>query len=182
MQRYGLKWLLMGWLATAGVLGAGAACALDATQIRYQTNDAFLQQAFGTQRPQWKMLHLNAALKKQVAEILGHPYPGMRIRYWYQQERSAWIIDEVGKDLPITIGVVVDAAGIRQLSILVYREERGGVVHEDFFTRQFHRLQLTADDRLSRKIDGVTGATLSVHAVERTARLALVLHRLVMAP
>jgi len=35
---------------------------------------------------------------------------------------------------------------------------------------------LSADGRLSHNIDGITGATLSVGAVKRIARVALVLH------
>ena len=150
-------------------------------QIQYQTNEQFIQQAFGGAKAHWKILWLRGDLKKQVAKVLGHAYVGMRVRYWIMGGRTAWIIDEIGKDLPITVGVVVENNAIQQLSILVYREERGGEVHEDSFTNQFHQVHLLNGDKLSRKIDGITGATLSVHAVERVAKLTLFLNQEVMS-
>ena len=49
-----------------------------------------------------------------------------------------------------------------------------------FFTRQFVGLTLQASNsQLSETIDGVTGATLSVKAVKKSARFALLLHQLV---
>lgn len=150
-------------------------------QIQYQTNEDFIQQAFGGETPQWKMLILDAATKQKAADILLHPYSGMRVRYWISQQRTAWIFDEIGKEMPITMGVVVGAGGVEQVKILVYREERGGEVHQDFFTRQFQGVTLTPEDSLSKPIDGITGATLSVNAVSRVTNLALVLHRQVLA-
>lgn len=154
--------------------------AMGVPQIQYMTNEEFLRQAFGSQQPQWKMVRLAGPLKKRVEEVLTHPYEGVRIRYWVAGQRTAWIIDEIGKDLPITIGVVVDSDAIVDVRILVYREERGGEVHNEFFTRQFHQVTLNEAGGLSREIDGITGATLSVASVSRVARLALVMHRTVM--
>lgn len=155
--------------------------AMGIPQIQYLTQEQFVQQTFGSSQPQWKMLILDATLKQKAAEILQHPYTGMRVRYWIAGQRTAWIIDEIGKEMPITIGVAVDGDSIQQVKILVYREERGGEVHQDFFTRQFESVTLTGDERLSRSIDGITGATLSVQAVSRVANLVLVMHRHVLA-
>lgn len=152
------------------------AMALGIPQIQHLSKDEFLASAFSGVEPGWKMLRLNRELKQQVQAILTHRYPASRIRYWHKDQRTAWIIDEIGKEQPITIGVVVEQDRIVQLKILVYREERGGEVHEDFFTRQFVNAQ-RQDDGLSRQIDGITGATLSVDAVTRVATLALMLHQ-----
>jgi hypothetical protein len=146
-------------------------------QIRYLDNDTFLQQGFAGEAFRGGLLMLDAPLRQRIENILQRPWLGMRLRYWQSASRSAWIIDEVGKDLPITIGVVVGANGIEQVRILVYREPRGGEVHEAFFTRQFERLTLIDNDRLSADIDNITGATLSVDAVSRVAALALALHQ-----
>lgn len=174
-----LLWLIL--VAGLDIALPARATLQDVPQIQYQTNEQFLQTAFNGAKARWKILWLRGDLKSQVAKVLGHPYLGLRVRYWLMGNRTAWIIDEVGKDLPITVGVVVEGDAIRQLSILVYREERGGEVHEDSFTRQFMDVRLRDDDRLSRNIDGITGATLSVHAVERVARLVLFLNREVTA-
>jgi hypothetical protein len=45
-------------------------------------------------------------------------------------------------------------------------------VRHAFFTRQFDQAQLE-NGKLDRSIDGITGATLSVEALQRAARLAL---------
>lgn len=46
-------------------------------------------------------------------------------------------------------------------------------MQQSFFTRQFQGVSLTSNDKLSKKIDGITGATLSVWALQKVARLAL---------
>ena len=74
------------------------------------------------------------------------------------------------------MGFVVGPEGIEKVRILVYREPRGGEVHERFFTRQFEGAVLANGNRLDRPIDSITGATLSVDAVTRVARLVLRLH------
>lgn len=168
--------LLLLWVSVVpSVFGTGI------PQIQYMTQEQFVAQAFGDAKPQWKMLILDAQLKKTAAEVLKHPYRGGRVRYWIDQQRTAWVIDEIGKDFPITIGLVVNGNTLQQVKILVYREERGGEVHQDFFTRQFENLGLNEDDRLAKNIDGITGATLSVDAVTRVSNLVLLLHRHVLA-
>ena len=157
-----------------------SALGMGVPQIQYLTNEEFLAQAFGDTKPEWKMLRLTGGLKKQVEDILQHPYAGMRLRYWVAGQRTAWIIDEIGKDMPITMGLVVEGNAIQDVKILVYREERGGEVHQDFFTRQFQQVTLAENGGLSKNIDGITGATLSVGAVSRVAQLVLVMHRQVM--
>lgn len=159
-------------------LGVPAAFAIGMPQIQYLSKEDFLAQAFNAEEPGWKMLRLNRELKQKVKAILSHAYPASRIRYWHDGQRTAWIIDEIGKEQPITMGVVIENDVIVQLKILVYREERGGEVHEEFFTRQFANAYLQ-NDSLSKQIDGITGATLSVNAVTRVAELALMLHRTV---
>ena len=45
------------------------------------------------------------------------------------------------------------------------------------FLKQFEGVQLADKRRLSKRIDGIAGATLSVWAMERMARAALYFHR-----
>ncbi len=66
--------------------------------------------------------------------------------------------------------------------MLEFRESRGWEVRYPFFTRQFEDARLNGKDRLDRDIDSITGATLSVHAVTRVARVALIMHDTVAAP
>ena len=101
----------------------------------------------------------------------------MRVHYWAQGQRSAWILEEIGKEQPITMGIVVKAGRVEQMRVLIYRESRGDEVRQPFFLDQFKGAALQDDDELDRAIDGVSGATLSTRALTKLARLALFLDR-----
>lgn len=144
------------------------------------TLDRFLVEAFSGKTPTTQMLWMTPELKMRAAKVLDHPYAGMRVKYWRDGSRTAWVIDEIGKERPITIGVVVSAGHIDQVKVLAFRESRGGEVRYPFFTQQFVAAGLKDGDRLDRDIDGITGATLSVWAVTKVSRLALIFHSEVM--
>lgn len=122
-----------------------------------------------------KMLWLTTPVKARIERILGHPYGGLRVRYWQQGGRTAWVLDEIGKEEPITFGVVVEQGRVQGIEVLVYRESRGWEVRHAFFRKQFEGARLGAEDQLDRRVDGITGATLSVNAMRKVARVALVL-------
>ena len=73
----------------------------------------------------------------------------------------------------------MDRGRVEQVSVLVFRESRGGEVHREAFVRQYADAALDADNRLDRHIDGITGATMSVSAVNRQVSLALLLDKMV---
>ena len=52
-------------------------------------------------------------------------------------------------------------------------------MHREAFVLQYDKAALDGSARLDRKIDGITGATLSVHALNRQVKLALLLDRMV---
>lgn len=135
--------------------------------------DQFLGKAFPSAKPEIKMLWLTPPLKQRAAAILEHEYPGLRVKYWQAGPRTAWVLDEIGKERPITVGVVVEQGRIEAVEVMAFRESRGGEVQHGFFTRQFEQAGLKADDKLGKNIDGITGATLSVAAVTKVSRLAL---------
>lgn len=144
------------------------------------TLDHFLADSFSGKVPSSQMLWMTPELKTRAAKVLDHPYAGMRVKYWRDGNRTAWVIDEIGKERPITIGVVVSAGHIDQVKVLAFRESRGGEVRYPFFSKQFVNAGLRDGDRLDRGIDGITGATLSVWAVTKVSRLALIFHSEVM--
>lgn len=143
----------------------------------YMTADEFLQNTFPKTQPEPQVIWLNAELKAEISKFLYRPYRGLRARYWQHQNRSAWIFDEIGKERPITIGVVVNNQQLEAVKILAFRESRGGEVRHSFFTDQFQGVTLTEKNKLSQIIDGITGATMSVNAVKRASQLALFLER-----
>jgi len=142
----------------------------------YETQMEFLSRAFGEPQPTPNIIWLSGERKSSVQQMLGHDYPAMRLRYWCQAKRSAWVLEEIGKELPITIGVIIDHNYIQSLRVLTYRENRGGEVATPAFSDQFNGVALGADGALAAKIDGISGATLSVHALTRLANMALFLH------
>jgi len=148
-----------------------AACS--AVGEEYLGREAFLSQAFGDQQPGMHTLWLTEETRTAAKAALGWAPAALRLRYWQEGERTAWILEDIGKDKPITLGIVVLAARIERVEVLAFRESRGWEIRYPFFTSQFAGLTLAADGYLSKSVDGITGATLSVRAVERVARLAL---------
>ena len=151
----------------------------------YLEVDEFIAQSFSeqpeqNQSPEQKLLWVSAEQREIASEILDHKLHALRIRYWQQGQRTAWIFDEIGKERPITIGIVVEGDAISQVRILAFRESRGGEVRYPFFTDQFVGLHLNDKRKLSDHIDGITGATLSVWAVTKVSRLALYFHQQVL--
>lgn len=142
----------------------------------YQEPADFVRQSFGQSGEDARRIWLKGEVREQVAAILGHPYPALRLAYWVQGTRSLWVLDEIGKERPITVGVVVGAEGVEQVRILAFRESRGGEVRFPSFLSQFKQAVLGSDHQLDRPIDGISGATLSVRAVSRLVRMALLLH------
>jgi len=143
----------------------------------YQTPQAFLEESFPEGVPPPRILWLKGELRSAVREILGHRYPALRIRYWRRDGRTAFILEEIGKDEPITVGILVREGRIERIRVLIFRESRGDEVRHDFFTRQFEGARLDERRRLDRTIDNISGATLSVRAMKKLARLALLLER-----
>lgn len=142
----------------------------------YESQSDFLDRAFSSSPPEPGVTWLSGERKSKIRQLLGHDYPALRLRYWCKTGRSAWVLEEVGKEQPITVGIIIEQSVIRSLRVLTYRENRGGEVATASFTDQFNRVALNANDQLDASIDGISGATLSVQALTRLAGLALYLH------
>ena len=163
-------------LAIVIFLGANAGA-----QEIYQTPGEFLAEALGQTIPPAQLLEISGEMRPDVARILGHRYSPDSVRYWHAGERTAWILEEIGKYRPITTGIVISGGEIEDVRVLIYRESHGWEVHHDFFTDQFKGLTLDSRHRLSGRIDGISGATLSVNALRALARLALYFDQAVYA-
>jgi hypothetical protein len=140
----------------------------------YQTRDDFLREAFGAPPPA-QVLWIDSGVQDSLKAVLGHPYGQARLRYWRKNGKTAWILDEIGKEYPITAAFLVEKDAIEMARVLVYRETRGMEVRYPSFLRQFAGARLL-DGRLTKPIDGISGATLSVQSMARMARAALMLN------
>ncbi|WP_335917516.1 FMN-binding protein [Shewanella chilikensis] len=159
-----------------------------AAQSVYQSPADFVTQALGSQgkskskgkgqdQAKAKVFWFSAEQRQVIEEILAHDFRPLRTRYWQQGDDTVWILEEIGKEAPITVGIHVRHGQIYRTKVLIYRESRGDEVRHDFFTDQFKSATLTKDKQLDKHIDGITGATLSVRALTKLARIALYLDR-----
>ena len=143
---------------------------------RYLERDTFLHNAFPNVAPQQGTLWLTDELRAPIEQALGHSLRVLRVPYWHAAGRTAWVLDEIGKEEPITIGVVVEHGTVAMVRVLEFRESRGWEVGYPFFTDQFNGARLNGATQLDKRVDAITGATLSVSAVQRVVRTALRLH------
>lgn len=156
----------------------GIALPLFAAEYVYQMPDQYVAEAFGGEAPKPATLWLTREASAQAGRILGHAPPQLRQRYWGNAEQTVWVLEEIGKEEPITVGFLVRGGKIARAKVLIYRESRGGEIRYPAFLKQYEGAGLTEDQRLDRNIDGISGATLSVRAMERMARLALYYDRI----
>ena len=141
----------------------------------YQQPDDFINEVFAGSPPPPKIIWLTSDIRPVIEKILAHKATRLRIRYWIKDGRSVWVLDEIGKEKPITAGFVIYKGKLNRVKVLVFRESRGSEISQPFFTRQFNNARLTADHNLDRDIDGISGATLSVRAIRKLSRVALYL-------
>ena len=67
---------------------------------------------------------------------------------------------------------------MERVQILIYRESHGWEVRYPFFTDQFQGMTLDAAREMSSRVDGISGATLSVRAIVKLVRLSLAFDQL----
>ncbi len=92
-------------------------------------------------------------------------------RYWQKNGKIVWILDEIGKERNITSGIVIAKNKVDYIEVITYRESRGGQVQSQRFRSQY--VQKDANSNLAKEIDSISGATLSVNAINKQIRLAL---------
>lgn len=133
---------------------------------------------------QTKTLWLKKEIQEKIKKILYHRYPKIRLRYSINQvienPTTVWFLDEIGKERPISFAISVKNDRVQLIRVLEFRESRGFEIHISAFVEQFEQSGLNDDGKLSANIDGITGATMSVNAMKKIARLAIFLHQLVL--
>jgi hypothetical protein len=159
------------FLVIALLLSGGSAFSADRV---YQKPSDFIRGSLG-EIPANKAIVLDATQQKAVRAILGKRYKTTSIRHWSVGKKTAFILEEIGKTEYITTGYVVSGGKISTVKVLVYRETHGWEVARPAFTKQFEGAQLKGGNQLSRAAKNIAGATLSVRALTKLARLALYL-------
>jgi hypothetical protein len=158
------------------LVGALALMGTATSQGRYMEQEEFLKAAFPGAVPVPRTLWITNEIRDPVEALLGHSFGSLRVRYWAGDGKTAWVFDEIGKEKPITIGVTVRDDAIEMVRILEFRETRGWEVRYPFFTDQFVGARFVDGNNIDKRIDSITGATLSVAAVTRVVHVALLLN------
>ena len=162
------------WVFFVSVLLAG-------TQVQaggvYVTLADLTAEVFVDAQANKKALWLTKPRKEEAMRVLGDNLNQARIRYHSDGEKNLWVLSEIGKDKPITFGVLTQAGVIERVEVMVFRESRGDEIRLPQYTAQYHGQQLTLDGALSASVDGISGATYSVRSMKKVAKLALLLDR-----
>jgi len=161
------------------LLGLGAGGQVLAIDDIYETQDAFLAETFGAAVPAARFLELDGNAQSQLSAVLGHNYQQARLRYWKANGKTAWVIEDKGKEgyQLTTAAFVVKGGAIDIARVLIYRESHGEEVAQASFLNKFPGAK-AAGNQLDRKIDSISGATLSVLMMQRMARAAITLDAL----
>ena len=139
----------------------------------------FLKIAFSDETPKRKGLRFKGEVKEIAQKIMGSNYKKIRMKYWRQDQKTAWILERIGKVELITAGFIVENCRISSVHVLIYRETHGWEVKYPSFRDQLVGVNMIADYKLDKSIDGISGATLSVNSMEKMTRLALAMNSLV---
>ena len=118
-------------------------------------------------------LAVTGEVSRLCRETTGSPVPSLLSYYHSPSNGTLWVLTARGKHGPITGAFVVQGSRIRSSRILEDRERRGRGIRGKRYLRQFEGVGLRAGERLDRRVDGITGATVSSRAVEKMALLAL---------
>jgi hypothetical protein len=142
------------------------------------SGEEFAFQALG-RLPEMQRLVLSDENRAVLSSMYGTSVTQSAIQYWRAGARSVWILQKIGKLKLIDAGFVVSDGRIESCEVLTYREKRGRQICSSRFLRQFQGALLTDDHRLSRRVDGISGATYSVNAMRSMGRAALYLDALI---
>ena len=141
----------------------------------YKTEEAFLNEVFKGEVPASRNITLRSKLRKPIEKILGHSFSGVRIKYWKNKNQTAWVLKEIGKVEYITFGISIKDGEVSTANVLEFKESRGWEIRYPAFTSQYIGARLIKSDKLTKNIDGISGATLSLWAMNKIVKIALML-------
>ena len=145
----------------------------------FLSKEDFLKTAFEEDVPRRKGLRFKDEVKEVAQRIMGSNYKKIRMKYWRQDQKTAWILERIGKVKLITAGFIIESCRISSIHVLIYRETHGWEVKYPSFRDQFIGINMLEGFKLDKRIDGISGATLSVNSMQKMTRLALAMNSLV---
>ena len=133
----------------------------------------FLRESFGTDIPRVQRLWLNEQQRNEAGKLLQRPVRTRSLRYWGDASHIVWLLNEIGKERPITTAIEIRNGRVKRVRVITYRESRGGEVQAGWFLNQFYGLTREHLGTLNKAVDSISGATLSVNALKKQVSLAL---------
>ena len=126
--------------------------------------------------------HIPVSLKVELEQNLGRRFTEDKLEVFIVYDKAdellgyAMVSEEIGKYRPITfmVGIGPDFR-VKNAAILIYRESRGGEVRRSRFLRQYFGKSPEDPISINRDIINITGATLSVRALNFGIKKLLVL-------
>ena len=143
------------------------------------SKEQFIEVAFGNKEALKGKLRFKDEVKTAAQKIMGNKYKKILMRYWIEGNRTAWILNRIGKVKPITAGFIIEDCKVVSVHVLVYRESHGWEIKYPSFRDQFGGVGMQKNLKLDKSIDGISGATMSVSSMRIMARLALAMNELV---
>ncbi len=140
----------------------------------------YISTALGKKPEKPGVIWITKDIRPDIRVILRKKIFPLRYRYYRNEDRTVWILAVVGRTMPITAGITIEAGKILDLTVLTYRESRGSEIRFPAYSNQFNDAELTEKLRLSKPINGISGATMSTNAMKKASRLALYLHNKVL--
>lgn len=113
------------------------------------------------------------AIKQTVEQNSNQRFFRDKVYYWTVLKKDSTVaiavLDNVlGKAMPITFMIIFDGSGaILNAHIIKYRESIGGEVSNPAWLNQFNGFNQTDFANSKAKVDGISGATISVRSVSK---------------
>ncbi len=125
------------------------------------------------------MIDVDSVMREGLEAILGWRVRDSVFQCYFifdsgEKVGTAVLADEQGKYRPITFMAGIDNDNrVVDVRVLIYRESRGGEVRQTRFLKQYRGKSLENPIRINRDIINITGATISVNALNAGVRKAL---------
>ena len=155
---------------------------LSANDIKNKTEDAIENVFNGNVEYEMIVFNIPLDLKNKIEREVQQTFFQDKLYIWKVRKNGKAVgfavLDNVlGKSLPITFLVIFDTdCRIINSSVIQYREPYGGAVKNENWNAQFKNKDSSSSYDVGKEINGISGATISVHSVSKGIhKLALLL-------
>ena len=148
----------------------------------YLTQEKALKLVFPkTEKITSRSIEISSSNRKLIESKLKTVLKENEIKFYFGDNGSALILNELGKHYPITFIVGITPSGnVHKVAIMIYRERIGSQIRKKRFLKQFRNKNLSSPLEIHRDILHITGATISSWSVTSGVRKALLLNEVLL--